>query len=49
MLHCPGMDLTGMRDIFSHFGTVPGNPGLLVTLALSATVDSLTFQTLGMT
>ena len=30
--HCPGMDLPGTRDILSHSGTVPGNPGHLVTL-----------------
>src|SRR6218665_3984498 len=32
-LHCPGMDLTGTRDILFHSGTVPGNPGHLVTLS----------------
>src|SRR6218665_461042 len=26
------MNLAGTRDIFSHSGTVPGNPGQLVTL-----------------
>ena len=30
--HCPGMDLAGTRDISFHSGTVPGNPGHLVTL-----------------
>jgi len=30
--HCPGMDLAGKRDILFHSGTVPGNPGQLVTL-----------------
>jgi len=29
------MDLAGTRDIFAHSGTVPGNPGQLVTLALA--------------
>ena len=28
----PGMDLSGTLDIVSHSGTVPGNPGHLVTL-----------------
>jgi len=32
--HCPGMDLAGTRDISFHSGTVPGNPGHLVTLDL---------------
>src|SRR6218665_1309373 len=32
--HCPGMDLAGTRDISFHSGTVPGNPGHLVTLSL---------------
>src|SRR6218665_1098306 len=30
--HCPGIDLAGTRDISFHSGTVPGNPGHLVTL-----------------
>src|SRR6218665_2417637 len=30
--HCPGMDMAGTRDISFHSGTVPGNPGHLVTL-----------------
>jgi len=30
--HCPGMDLARTRDISFHSGTVPGNPGHLVTL-----------------
>ena len=41
--HCPGMDLAGTRDILSHSGTVPGNPGQLVTLdtsCLPATIGS---------
>jgi len=29
--YCPGKDLAGTRDIFYHSGTVPGNPGHLVT------------------
>jgi len=32
MFHCLGMNLVGTRDIFSHSGAVPGNPGQLVTL-----------------
>src|SRR6218665_265600 len=35
--HCPGMDLTGTRDIFSHSGTVPGSPEQLVTLGCLTT------------
>jgi len=34
--HCPGMDLAGTQDILSHSGTVPGNPGQLITLVGSA-------------
>src|SRR6218665_567381 len=33
--HCPGMDLAGTQDIFPHSGTVPGNPGQLVTLLVN--------------
>src|SRR6218665_2234214 len=33
--HCPGMDLAGTRDISFHSGSVPGNPGHLVTLPLN--------------
>src|SRR6218665_3085062 len=33
--HCPAMDLAGTRDISFHSGTVPGNPGHLVTLVYS--------------
>ena len=32
MSHRPGMDLAGTRNISFHSGTVPGNPGHLVTL-----------------
>ena len=31
------MDLAGTRDILSHSGTVPDNPGHLVTLVLEQT------------
>ena len=30
--HCPGMDLAGTWDISLNSGTVPGNPGHLITL-----------------
>ena len=41
-LHCPGMDLARVRDILFHSGTVPGNPGQLVTLlGKPFVVDSL--------
>src|SRR6218665_1505784 len=33
MLHCPGKNLAGTRDISFHSRTVLGNPGQLVTLA----------------
>jgi len=32
------MDLAGTRDIFPHSGTVPGNPGHMVTLHSTDTV-----------
>ena len=39
--HCPGMDLAGTRDISFHSGTVPGNPGHLVTLLCIGAAISL--------
>src|SRR6218665_1371851 len=39
--HCPGMDLAGTRDISFHSGTVPGNPGHLVTL-----IDTIQYNTI---
>ena len=34
-MKCPGMNLAGTWDIFSHYGTAPGNPGQLVTLYIN--------------
>src|SRR6218665_3360294 len=39
------MDLAGTRDISFHSGTVPGNPGHLVTLSLPPSPPSLRFST----
>src|SRR6218665_661455 len=38
--HCPGMDMAGTRDISFHSGTVPDNPGHLVTLVARQTFQS---------
>ena len=37
--HCPRMDLAGTQDISFHSGTVPGNPGHLVTLGPAGSND----------